>query len=214
VFDLYLYFYETFLAEETIMRKLISGIKISIDGKMESSEGYADWVEAWSEDYGLAKQIDTCVLGGAMYPGYEGYWSAIAAAPKELHPMTGKLPTQGELDWSRFAAKTPHYVLSNKLTSANWPQTKFIKSLEEIKSLKQQKGKNIYLMGGAQITANAINAELLDEIHLIVYPLLVGAGKELFANILHRRQLTLLDIKKLDNGLVSLNYAINHSKPR
>lgn len=192
------------------MRKLIAGMKISLDGKMESAEGYADWVDAWSEDYGLTEQIDTCVLGGAMYPGYEGYWSALAAAPKELHPMTGKYPTPGELEWSRFAAKTTHYVLSNKLTSANWPLTKLIKSLDDLKSLKQQPGKDIYLMGGAQTTVESINAGLLDEIRLIVYPLLVGEGKDLFATISHRHQLTLLDAKKLDNGLVSLRYTINY----
>jgi hypothetical protein len=48
------------------MRKLITGMKLSLDGKMEGSEGYADWVEAWSEDYGLTPQIDACVVGGGM----------------------------------------------------------------------------------------------------------------------------------------------------
>jgi len=43
---------------EMIMRKLIAGMKLSVDGKMEGAEGYADWVEAWSEDYGLTRQID------------------------------------------------------------------------------------------------------------------------------------------------------------
>jgi len=55
------------------MRKLIAGMKVSVDGKMEGPEGYADWVEAWSEDYGLTEQIDACVVGGGMYPGYEQY---------------------------------------------------------------------------------------------------------------------------------------------
>jgi hypothetical protein len=45
------------------MRKLIAGMKISADGKMEGSEGTADWVEAWSEDYGLTSQVDACVFG-------------------------------------------------------------------------------------------------------------------------------------------------------
>lgn len=50
------------------MRKLIAGMKISADGKMEGSEGTADWVEAWSEDYGLTSQVDACVLGAGMFP--------------------------------------------------------------------------------------------------------------------------------------------------
>lgn len=55
------------------MRKLISGMKISLDGRMEGPDGYADWVTAWSEDYGLTPHIDACLLGGGMYPGYEQY---------------------------------------------------------------------------------------------------------------------------------------------
>ena len=43
------------------MRKLIAGMKISVDGKVEGPEGTADWVEAWSEDYGLMPQVDACV---------------------------------------------------------------------------------------------------------------------------------------------------------
>jgi RibD C-terminal domain len=56
------------------VRKLIAGMKISVDGKFEGPEGYAGWVHAWSEDYGLTPQIDACLLGGGMYPGYENYW--------------------------------------------------------------------------------------------------------------------------------------------
>jgi len=42
---------------------------------------YADWVDAWSDDYGLTSQVDACVLGGGMYPDYELYWTAIQNAP-------------------------------------------------------------------------------------------------------------------------------------
>jgi len=55
------------------MRSLIAAMKISIDGKMQGPEGTADWVEAWSEDFGLTPRIDACLLGGGMYPGYETY---------------------------------------------------------------------------------------------------------------------------------------------
>jgi hypothetical protein len=54
------------------MRKLIAGMKISADGKMEGPEGTADWVEAWSEDYGLMLQVDACVLGEVCTPAMSG----------------------------------------------------------------------------------------------------------------------------------------------
>src|SRR6059036_745936 len=49
---------------EVDMRKLIAGMKISVEGKIEGPEGYADWVEAWSDDYDLMLQVDACLLGG------------------------------------------------------------------------------------------------------------------------------------------------------
>jgi len=50
------------------MRSLIAAMKVSIDGKMQGPEGTVDWVEAWSEDFGLTPRIDACLLGGGMYP--------------------------------------------------------------------------------------------------------------------------------------------------
>lgn len=190
------------------MRKLISGLKISVDGKIEGSEGYADWVEAWSEDYGLTPQINACVLGGGMYPGYEQYWTAIQNAPDKPLPMTGKLPMPAEIEWSRFAAQTPHYVLSRTLTSARWPKTSFVRRLEDITALKQQPGKDIFLIGGARITASLLDAGLVDEIRLIVYPLIAGEGKALFATTERRRRLELRKVQQLQDGRVTLIYGI------
>lgn len=121
------------------MRRLIAAFKTSVDGKIEGPDGFADWVEAWSEDYGLSSQIDACLLGGAMYPGYESYWSSMQQNdPNQPLPMTSKLANPAELEWSRFAAQTPHHVLSNTLKSALWPSTKFLRRLEDVADLKQQ----------------------------------------------------------------------------
>ena len=186
------------------MRKLIAGMKISVDGKIEGPEGYADWVEAWSDDYGLTPQIDACVLGGGMYPGYEQYWTAIQHAPDKPLPMTGTLPMPAEIEWARFAAQTPHYVLSSTLTSVCCPKTSIVRRIEDIAALKQQPGKNIYLVGGARTTASLIDAGLVDELRLIVYPLIAGEGKALFATTKCRRGLQLQNVQQLRSGRVSL----------
>jgi hypothetical protein len=68
------------------MRKLIAAMKVSLDGRSEGPDGYADWVDAWSEDYGLMDRVDACLLGGRMYPGYEQYWTAIRQAPDQPRP--------------------------------------------------------------------------------------------------------------------------------
>jgi len=191
------------------MRKLIAGMKVSLDAKMEGPEGFADWVDAWSEEYGLTAQIDACVLGGHMYPGYEQYWTAMQQnAPDQPLPMTGKVPIASEIAWARFSERTPHYVLSSTLNSANWPHTKLLRKLDDIADLKQRAGKDIYLMGGAQITTSCLEAGLLDEIRLLVYPLVAGAGKALFATAAHRHALRLRKAEALQDGRVSLVYDV------
>jgi dihydrofolate reductase len=194
--------------ESDDMRKLIAGMKISLDGKMEGPEGMADWVAAWSDDYGVTPQIDACLLGGGMYPGYEQYWSAIQSEPDKPHWITGQPPTPAELEWARFVAQTPHYVLSSTLTSANWPNTSFVRELEEIKTLKRQPGKDIYLIGGARTMSSLVDAGLADELRLIVYPLIAGPGKALFATTERRRVLELRKVQQLPEGQLSLIYGI------
>jgi dihydrofolate reductase len=143
-----------------------------------------------------------------MYPGYEQYWTAIQNEPDKPLPMTGKLPTPAEVEWARFAARAPHYVLSSTLTSALWPGTSFVRGLEEIAALKQQPGKDIYLVGGARTTASLIDAGLVDELRLIVYPLIAGEGKALFATTERRHGLELRKLQQLQGGCVSLSYGI------
>src|SRR5262249_38311251 len=141
-----------------------------------------------------------CLLGGGMYPGYEGYWTGIRNAPDEPRWITGQKPTPAELEWARFSERTPHYVLSSTLTSALWPNTRFVRGLDEIADLKRQTGRDIYLIGGARTTSSLIDAGLVDELRLIVYPLIAGRGKALFATAENRRGLELRDVRQLSGG--------------
>jgi dihydrofolate reductase len=190
------------------MRRLIAGFKVSTDGKFEGPDGYADWVAAWSEDYGLTGQIDACIVGGGMYPGYEKYWTAIQSAGDQPLPMTGEFPTPEEVNWGNFAARTPHYVLSTTLGHAEWPKTAFLRSFDEVTALKKGPGKDIYLMGGGRVAAALIDGGLVDELRLIVYPLIAGPGKALFATTAQRRKIELRNAQQLPDGRVSLVYAI------
>lgn len=188
------------------MRQLIAGFKMSLDGQIEGPEGYADWVAAWSEEYGLTPRIDACLLGAGMYPGYEKYWTAIQAAGDQPLPMTGRFPTADEVKWGQFAAQTPHYVLSTSLERAQWPRTRFLRSLDEVAALKRQPGKDIYLMGGARVAAALLDAGLIDELRLIVYPMVAGPGKPLFATIAGRHGLQLKQSHQLEDDRVFLVY--------
>ncbi|MBA2673338.1 dihydrofolate reductase family protein [Ramlibacter sp.] len=193
------------------MRKLIAGMKISIDGKMEGPEGTADWVTAWSDDYGVVPEVDACILGGGMYSGYEWYWSAIQTQPDTPIWITGKPPTPEEVAYAAFVARTPHYVLSNTVTTATWPQTAFLHGPDDVAALKKQPGKGIYLVGGARTTSSLIDAGLVDELRLIVHPLIAGQGKALFGPDQCRRPLALQKVQQLQGGLVGLVYAIDNT---
>jgi dihydrofolate reductase len=192
--------------EDTKMRRLIAGMQSSLDGMIGGPDGYADWVPDWSDHYDVMGRVDACLLGGNMYPGYEQYWSAIRDAPSQPLPMTGKLPTPGEVAYGRFTAQTPHYVLSSSLTTARWPNTSFLRGIEQVRALKQQPGKDIYLVGGARSVATLLDAGLVDELTLTLHPLIVPQGKPLFAASERRRSLELKDVQKLSGGCVRLLY--------
>jgi dihydrofolate reductase len=194
---------------EVTVRQLIGAMKVSLDQKVEPPEGPADWVNGWSDDYNLMPQIDACLLGAGMYPGYERYWTAIQSEPKKPNAMTGKVPTPAEVEWARFAAQTAHYVLSSTLNSATWPNTRFVRTLNDVAALKQQHGKDIYLVGGARTAASLIDAGLVDELRLIVYPLIAGEGKSLFATAKQRRRLGLRKVQQHQDGRVGLIYGID-----
>jgi len=143
-----------------------------------------------------------------MYPGYEGYWTSIRNEPVKSVWITGNPPTAAEIEWAHFAARTPHYVLSNTLTSAAWPNTQFLRNVEDVAALKQQPGKDIYLIGGARTATSLIEAGLVDELRLIVYPLIAGEGKALFAMTETRRGLELRKEEPLEGGRLSLIYGV------
>lgn len=193
------------------MRRLIAAFKMSLDGKIEGPSGAAEWVQAWSDDYGLSEEIDACVLGGEMYKGYEPYWTAIQANPKT--PIwTDKPPTRAECKWAQLATTLPHYVVSSSQKSAQWSNTKFLRRIEDVAALKRARGKDIYLMGGARLTVSLMGAGLVDELRLIVHPLIAGAGKELLGTNEERHLLALRKSSRLPNGCVKLIYDITNGE--
>jgi len=78
----------------------------------------------------------------------------------------------------------------------------------EVEKIKKEKGRNIWLFGGASLTTSLMNLGLVDELSLAIHPILLGGGKPLFNSIKDRIKLTLVDTKTYSTGLVSLNYKI------
>lgn len=189
------------------MRKIIAALRISLDGFIQGPNGEADWVDTWADPFELIHQVDTCILGGGMYPGYERYWSAFLANPEGVSPVTGKVPTKGELDFTRFAVETPHLVVSRTMNEVAWKNTHIVRDIDEIRALKQQAGKDIYAVGGAALISSLMNLGLIDELRLLVHPIVLGQGKALFKDVKERQALKLLAVKPVESGKVLLTYS-------
>ena len=141
-----------------------------------------------------------------MYPGYEQYWGAILADPGGILPFTGKVATEGEIDYARFAARTPHIVVSRTVNEVGWKNTRIVGDVEALRALKGQPGKDMHAVGGATLVSSLINAGLVDELRIVVQPIVLGRGKALFKDVKERHALTLVDVTPLQSNVVRLTY--------
>jgi dihydrofolate reductase len=186
------------------MRKIIAAQRVSVDGFIEGLKGEVDWVDTWEDPFDLPPHVDTCILGRGMYPGYENYWGVILANPEGILPFTGKVATKGEIAYARFTQRTPHIVLSRTMDNCAWNNTRIVRDIEEIRRMKHQPGKDIYAVGGGTLVGSLMNQRLIDELRLLVHPIVLGGGKALFKDVTERHTLTFLGAKALGSGLVPL----------
>jgi dihydrofolate reductase len=77
--------------------------------------------------------------------------------------------------------------------------------------MKQRPGKDMHAVGGATLVSSLMNAGLIDELRIVVQPIVLGRGKALFKDVKERHALTLLDAKQLQSGLVRLTYRTGSS---
>lgn len=188
------------------MRKIIAAMQMSVDGFIEGPNGEVDWIDTWEDPFDLLPQIDTCILGGRMYPGYEQYWRAIFANPESVSPFTGKVASKGEVDYARFADKTAHVVVSTTLDKAAWNNTRIVRDIAELRQMKEQPGKDMHAVGGATLVSSLMSAGLVDELRLVVRPIVLGGGKAMFKDVKERHSLRLLETKPLKSAMVRLTY--------
>jgi dihydrofolate reductase len=184
-------------------------MQMTLDGYSKGPEGEADWVDSWADGLGLLPAVDAFILGGGMFPEYEQFWTAILDNPGAAADMLGRSPSPREVAYARLAAQTPHLVLSTTLTDTSWPTAKIVRDLDEIRTLKQQPGNAVYVVGGPGLVASLVNAGLLDELHLIVHPVLLTDGTSpLFRGIAERQALDLVSTQPAASGRLHLTYRL------
>ena len=171
------------------MRKVILGLAVSLDGYIEGPNGEYDWCLT-DQDYGMSdffKRIDALFIGRKSY---------------EL------TLTMGDNEMPGFPKHT-EYVFSSTLQEVKPGAILINGEIEaEVKRIKNEPGKDIWLFGGASLTTSLLNLGLVDEFSLAVHPIILGGGKALFNNIQNRIPLTLTDTKTYNSGLVALTYTL------
>jgi dihydrofolate reductase len=192
-------------------RPLIAVMQVTLDGRILGPEGEVDWVDSWADGLELLPAVDAFVLGGGMFPEYERFWTALLDDPGAASEMLGRDPYPRERRYAQVAAETPHLVLSSTLTEATWPTARIVRNLDEIAALRQEKGNAVYVVGGPGLLASLIDADLLDELRLIVHPVLAGDGSSFLAAIAPRRELALVAAEPMDADRVNLTYRLSAS---
>lgn len=185
------------------MRKLIITEFMSLDGVFEAPgpDGSGFKYEGWtfpyhSEEFGKFKsdelqQTDMLLLGKVTYEGFAKAWP-------------------GQKDPGGFADKLnsmPKYVVSKTLEKADWNNSHIINNniVEEIQKLKNQEGGDIVVHGSGTLARFLLENGLVDELTIMLYPVVLGMGKQLFADI-HKTGLKLIETKPLAAGIVVLRY--------
>jgi dihydrofolate reductase len=171
------------------MRKIILQLAVSLDGYIEGPNGEFDWCFT-DGDYGMSdffKRIDTTFMGRKSYE--------LALA------MEGEIPAG--------FPKMKEYVFSNTLKKAK-EGVVIVKGdiRKKVDKIRNEKGRDIWLFGGADLISSLMNLQLVDEIILAIHPVILGGGKPLFIDIRERTWLTLTDHKIYPNGLVFLTYTV------
>jgi riboflavin biosynthesis pyrimidine reductase len=187
-------------------RDLIAVLQMTLDGRILDADGGSDWVDSWADGLELLPPVDAFVLGAGMFSGYEQFWTAMLENPAVAAEMLGRDPYPRELAYASVAARTEHVVLSSTLAEVRWPSARIVGSLEEIRTFKHDGFGAVYVVGGPTLITSLLDAGLLDELRLIVHPIVVGAGRGITEALDSPQRLELVAAEPAAGGRVTLEY--------
>ncbi len=181
------------------MPKLIYITGTSVNGYIEDETGAFDWVDpdqVFEFITELLRPVGTHLLGRRLYETM-AYWDA----PVEGYPPEHR-------DFARLWQKGEKIVFSRTLAGATTRNMRVERDFdpEAVRKLKRE-SKHDIIIGGAELAGLALEADLVDECHLFLNPVIVGGGKPAFRAAL-RRNLEFLDTRRFGNGVVHVHYRI------
>ena len=177
---------------------------VSLDGVMEDPGGAEDyrhggWVfEVDRGPEGGKFKLDELFEAEAQLLGRRTYEGFAAAWPER----------EDEAGFAERMNGMPKYVVSSTLESAEWNNTTVLSGdfVAEVTRLKQEVGGVILVAGSAQLVQGLIANDLVDELRLMVFPVLLGGGKRLFGEHDEKKALRLKDSRIVGDGVAILTY--------
>lgn len=175
------------------MRKVILSMMLSVDGYFEGNDPEYNW-HIWDDEMATYMMdffttVDTFIYGRKSYESMIAYWPDLSDEFANVMNQTKKL------------------VFSKTLEKVSW-NAELIKDnvVEEIQKQKIQSGKNLVLFAGADLAETFIKNNLIDEFRLIINPLLLGNGNQLFKKMDVSKSLRLKELKQFNCGNIILIY--------
>lgn len=177
------------------MRKLIVTEYVTLDGVMEAPHKWHDpWWSKKIEDYKLKELLDcdTLLMGRVTYEEFAPVWPNI----------------KDDIGYAEKMNDMRKYVVSDTPLKGEWNNSHVISTnvFEEIAKLKQQPGGDILVFGSATLVNSLEGTGVIDEYRVMIFPVIVGAGKRLFNEGTSVAALKLLDTQVFDTGVVNLTY--------
>jgi dihydrofolate reductase len=186
------------------MGKIVATEYVSLDGVVEAPGGGEDFEHAgWSfevdrgEEFERFKLDETLnaealLLGRVTYDGFAAVWPSM----------------EGELA-DKFNAM-PKYVVSSTLEDPEWNNSTVLEGdvVEEVSRLRQAPGGDIVVHGSPQLVQTLLEHDLIDELRLMVFPVVLGKGKRLVGETSDKKRLRLTDSRTVGDGIAILVYEL------
>lgn len=166
-------------------RKVILGLGISLDGYIARPDGSVDFLFL-PKDYSMGpffQSVDAAIMGRKTYEVAKALGGG-RGDKLATYVMSRTLPP-GEREGITFTRESPASLIAH---------------------LRKNKGKAIWLMGGGELARDFLRADLIDEIHLGIVPVLLGEGIPLFPSGFPQRDFGLLENRSYSQGLIALKY--------
>ena len=193
------------------MRKVVLWVGMSLDGFTSGVNEQLDWLvphatrpEPQAIFRRLRERCDTVLLGRVNYEGFLGYWPKVKDDPKA---------SRDDVELSRWLDDVAKVVFSRTLRDVTWKNARLAKgaAADEVAALKRAPGKDIIIQNSTRLAQSLLSAGLVDELQLLVAPVVLGAGRALFAGLPHRMDLGDAELSGFDDGTFLARYEVKRS---